>query len=274
MTTLALNERITFAGVDLASYATLVNRLSQWDEFPALRGDNPALTGLPGRQFLQKLMDARQPSLGLIVTPLTAAGADGVTQQRQARANLDALYQAFAVRGQQALVRRMPDASNRTAMAEVLQVSQFDARVGGRAMLLMVTFDLADPFFYGDLVTPSAVSLNATTKTFATTSNPGTASRSRRITFDITGPCANVRISNDTTGTWFLVPGSVAGTKHLIVNPYDFTAVNDGADVNGLVQHSGNSPAFLEIAPGVNNFTLTCTTIGGSLSFPWQAAYL
>lgn len=273
MTTLALPERITFNGFDLASYATLVANLAGWDEFPSLRGEDIALTGLHGRQFLEKLFDSKRPALGLFVSSLTAAGGAPANNRIQARANLDALYAILAPRSQGPLVRRMPDASLRTALAEVDSVAQVVDNVGGEIFGLMATFDLADPFFYGDPVTPAALSLNALTKTFSIV-NPGSAPKLRKIRFDLTGPCTGLRITNDTTGAWLAYAPAVASTKHLIINAYDFSGTNDGLDVNGAILHAGNTRAFMELAPGTNNFTVTCTLTGGSLSYTWSAGWM
>jgi hypothetical protein len=81
--------------------------------------------------------------------------------------------------------------------------------------------------------------------------NSGTA-LNEKATLDILGPIYNPTVVNSTTGTSVTFTGTVASTKHLILDAGAYTAVNDGANVIGAITHSGAAP-FITLAPGVNN---------------------
>lgn len=270
MTTLALGETWSYAGVDLSSYATLVMSPTGADEMPPIRGDDAAKTGLAGRQYLAKLPDARRVSLILFVSSLTAAGVDG--GPTQARANLDALYTALAPRQQAALVRTMPDATTRQAQAECVNVSGFQDPVGHGAYVLTAQFMLADPWWYGATTTgPGSTAINANPKDLATFTNPGTV-RCHRCLIDITGPITNPRVTNLTTGAWVEVDVVVASAKHLLIDPYAFTVTNDAVDVIGSLLH-GPTVAWFNLAPGANSIRVTGGTTG-SIVITLYPAYL
>ena len=88
----------------------------------------------------------------------------------------------------------------------------------------------------------AAVTLNIT--------NTGTA-LAEKLTLDFLGPIVNPTITNTTNGTSVTINTTVAGTKHLLVDTGAFTALNNGANVIGLVTHTGAAP-FLTLNPGAN----------------------
>lgn len=271
MTTLALPERLRFGGTtpptgsyDLSSYATVVTNLGGFDDLPALRGANPALTGLHGAQFLAKLFDSRKPAAGLLVLPTAADGSThGSGDKVGARANLDALYAILGKRRElQVLSRLMPDGSTRWGMAEVWSVAGFQSQVGGRVFALLATWEMPDPMWYGEAVVDSSRTVSSSPTTFSL-SNAGTQP-TRRLLFDFLGPINNPKITNTTTGYWIELPGvSVAGTKHLIIDPYAFTALNDGIDVAGAIAHAGG-PELLLFDGGSNSLTVTGSGLSGA----------
>jgi hypothetical protein len=81
--------------------------------------------------------------------------------------------------------------------------------------------------------------------------NPG-AALAEKMTLDILGPIYSPTVLNTTTGTSVNFSGTVASTKHLLIDTGAFTALNDGASVIGSITHAGAS-SFLTLAPGVNN---------------------
>lgn len=272
MTTLAISaDRWTFGGLDLSSYAYLVSVVTGADEFPTLRGEDAPFTGLPGRRPMGKLADARRLALMLWVAPLTAAGTlVEPTNRRQARANLDALYAVLGKRAQQALVRTLPDASSRTGMAEVVDVSGFTDPVSGELFGLVVDFTLADPYLYGtDVIVTGAI---PTSPTDLAISHPGTV-RGGKIVLDFTGPIANPRVTNVGNGQYVEALVTVAAGKHLVIDVAAFTATNDGANAIGSIRHSG-AYRFLELDPGAQTLRVTATTPGGSLSVTFSPPYL
>lgn len=272
MTTLAISaDRWTFGGLDLSSYAYLVSVVTGADEFPKLRGEDAPFTGLPGRRPLGKLADSRRLALGLSVTPLSAAGTlVEPTNRRQARKNLDELYAVLGKRAQQALVRYLPDASSRTAMAEVIDVSAFTDPYSGELFGLVVDFALADPYLYGaDVVVAGATPASPTDLSLT---HPGTV-RGGKLVLDFTGPIADPRVTNVGNGQYVEALVAVAATKHLLIDVAAFTALNDGANAIGSIRHSG-AYRFLELDPGTQTLRVSATTPGGSLSVTFSPPYL
>jgi hypothetical protein len=272
MTTLAVApDRWSYGGLDLSSYAYLVREVSGADEFPKLRGEDAPFTGLPGRRPMGKLPDARRLALGLWVAPLTAAGTlVEPTNRRQARKNLDELYTVLGRRAQQALVRTLPDASSRTAMAEVVDVSGFTDSLSGELFGLVVDFALADPYLYGADVVLSGATPASPTDLAVT--HPGTV-RGGRLVLDFTGPIANPRVTNLGNGQYVEALVTVASARHLLIDVSAFTASNDGANAIGSIRHSG-AYRFLELDPGAQTLRVSATTPGGSLAVTFSPPYL
>ena len=273
MTTIALNERWTFDGLDMSSYAYHVRSVQGADDVPALRGDSVPRTGLPGRVDLGGLLDSRLVTLTMFVSPLSAAGVAPVDQRDGVLDNVDALKQTLDPhRGQKTLAQLMPDGTTRSNLARVRTLANFTKMVGGRAVVLAVTLELADPYWYGASTTgPGSVSVSASPTAF-TFNNTGLIA-GHRTAFDFTGPVTNPRLTNLTNGAWFEVEAVVASTKHLVVDAYAFTAVNDGTDVSGAVTQGSQYP-FMELAPGNNSMQVTADATGGSLLVTHYGAFL
>jgi phage-related protein len=248
-------DRWAFGGQDFSNYAYAVRKVTGADEFPKLRGEDPPFAGLPGRLSLGKLDDARRLALALYVFPMNAAGAlVEPTAVRQARANLEALYAILGKGGQQALVRILPDASTRTAQAEVMAVDDFTDEVSGLVLGIVADFFLADPYFYGADVVDTSRAIPSSPTTFSLT-NPGNV-RTHRVQLDFLGPITNPRMTQSTTGIYVQFTGAVASTKHLIVDSEAFTALNDAANVIGSISHAG-AFEFFRVEPGANALSVT-----------------
>ena len=273
MTTLHVApERWLFGGVNLSTYACLVRQVTGADEFAPLRGEDAPLAGLPGRRFLAKLEDSRRIALGLWILPLAADGErDEPTDPEQVRANLDALYAVLGRRTEQELVRVMPDGSERTALAEVVEVGSIEDPANGALIGLVVDFLLADPFFYGpDEEDSRAI---ATSPTSFTLNHPGTQ-RTHRVRFEFTGPITNPRVTNETTGVYVEWLSAVADGKHLVIDAEAFTAVYDGTASPGYLAHSG-AYEFMNLDPGENAIAVTGTGLGANshISTTFRPAY-
>jgi hypothetical protein len=262
MTTILLApDRWTFGGLDLSSYAYLVRKVTGADDFPALRGEDPSFAGLPGRLSLGKLEDARRLALALYVFPKDASGAlVEPTAVRQARANLDALYAILGKGGQQALVRVLPDATSRTAQAEVVAVSDFSDEASGLVLGLVADFWLADPYFYGaDVTDERAIPSSPTAFTLT---NPGTV-RGHRVRITFTGPITNPRVTQVTTGIWVQYTGAVLSGDNLVIDCEAFTALNDGVNAIGAITHSG-AYEFFRVEAGANALSVTGSAMDGN----------
>jgi hypothetical protein len=277
VTHLDLPEAWRFRGTDLSTYAVLVRRADGVDEFPEVRGDNIVVPSTPGRRWARKRHDQKRVALALWVNSLTAAGAGpggGTTNATLARQNLDALYALFATNTPGALVRVMPDGTERTAQAEVVAVGNIEDEAGHEAVGVVVDFELADPYFYGAALAPSQAT--PTTPTNFNVTHPGTVATHRQV-LTFTGPISNPRLLNltiDPTGSYFVEAlVTVAPATTLVIDCARFTALNNGVNAIGSLRHSGGFE-FFRLEPGVNSLRVTATAAGGSLAIAYSPPYI
>jgi hypothetical protein len=261
MTTIALPERLGFGSIDWANYAYLLERLSGLDDAPPLRGADQPWAGLPGQRSLNALYDSRTFDASLLVFPRDVSGTTTGTNAQQARTNLDALKAAFALSTAtvQAVTRVMPDGTTRTAYGRVITSPTVDLTGKGELFRVTPRILLPDPFFYTAPVTSAAEVFSTSPHTWAL-NNPGNV-KGYNLQFDILGPATNVRITNLGNGSYVDVPGSVAATKHLLIDCLAFTVTNDGAKV--IPSHAGAVP-FLILDPGTNSLQATATGLSGA----------
>lgn len=269
MTTILVSERWTFAGVDLSTYATLVSTVAEGDGLPALRGDDITVPTRTGRVVAPKVYDGRRLALGLWVSHLDAAGAEGVTPARQARTNLDTLTAVLARRQTAPLVRLMPDGSTRTATAEVVGVDVPAYPVDREGFGLVVDFALADPWFYA--AASATTTVVAASPTPQVITNPGSAT-AERVAFDFLGPLSNPRVTNTTTGWYLELLVTVAAGQHALVDCWAATATNNGVQAIGSLRHSGGQALFA-LVPGANVLSLTSGTLAGSVTTTYSPPY-
>lgn len=269
-TILALPERWTFAGTSLRTPAVMVTASPAANEFPAFRGTDPPLTGLHGRQWLPKVYDSRRIPLTILVTSLSDTGVDG--GETQARTNLDSLYALFATGAQGLLAELMPDGTTRDASAQVVSVNSFAEPAGHSAFVMVVQFDLADPFMYGAAAGPGAQATTSSPKDF--TATVAGVAPTRRMTIDFLGPQTNPRLTHLDTGAFVDVSVVVASAKHLIIDPYAWTALNDGVDVAASDLTNGASVEWMALLVGANHLRATNTSAGGSVTVLARPAYI
>ena len=274
MTHLPMPESWRFRGVDLSTYAYLVRSVTGVDEFPALRGENILVPAIAGRRYAAKVDDQRRLALALWVQPVNAAGTrDEPTNPEQARVNLDALYATLGLRSQGDLVRVMPDASERTASAEVVAVTDIEDEFGHEAIGLVADFELADPYFYGAAVTETqAIAASPTDVTITNAGSAGT----HRLVLTFTGPITNPRLANlsiDAGGDFYVecLVDVAAGTD-LVIDCGAWTAANDGVNAIGSIRHSG-AFEFFSLLPGDNDLRITADTPGGSLDIDYSPRF-
>jgi len=211
---------------------------------------------------------------GVTWTDRGVYAATPLTNVRQVRANLDALWAVFGDRTAGALVRVMPDGSERTATAEVVAVGSIEDGYAGEALGLTVDFLLADPYFYGAAVNPSQAI--AASPTNFTLTNAGSTSTHRQV-LTFTGPISNPRLANLTidAGAGFFVEAlvTVASAKLLVIDCGAWTALNDGVNAIGSIRHSG-AFEFFRLEPGANSLRVTATSPGGSLAIAYSPSFL
>ena len=94
--------------------------------------------------------------------------------------------------------------------------------------------------------------------------HPGTVT-AEKLTIDFLGPIVNPGVVNTTTGDSVSYSGAVAAGQHLIIDTWNMTATNNGANAIGSVGHSGNVP-FLTLAPGVNSLSVYGSGCSGATS--------
>jgi len=262
MTTIALPERWTFAGLDLSSYATLTALVTGADELPPLRGENWQRSGADGRTHVAKRLDSRKVSLALIVNAMAADGSG--SGAAQTRTNIDALLAVLGPRVQGTLTRLMPDGTTRSGQAECMSVQNWSEPVGKEFAALVATFEMADPYWYGASTTgPGSTSTPASPTDFTFTL-AGNVRNVRRLTIDWTGPVTNPRLTNQTTGAYVNVAQAVTSGQHLIIDATAWTVLNNGVNAMPALTH-GPTVALFDLAPGANSLRATAGTPGGSV---------
>lgn len=264
MTTLALGERWTFAGVDLSSYAIITPLVVGADELPAVRGDDFVRSGVQGRLYASKLLDSRRVALSLIVTALDASGTYGGPSR--ARTNLDALLAVLAPRGQSALTRLMPDGTTRTAQAECIAVNNISDPAAHEVFRLTAQFQMTDPLWYGPTTTggAGAGTVNVTASPTDFTFVLGGNAKSTRLTISFVGAITHPRITNNSTGAMVDINQAVGGSKLLLIDAQAFTALNDGVDAIANLTH-GPTVTLFDLIPGNNLLRVTASSPGGTV---------
>lgn len=267
-------DRWRFAGVDLSTYAHIIKRADA-DTYPQLRGQDAALSGLTGEQFLQKLEAGRVIPIDLYVLATNDDGTDpGGGSDVIARTNLDTLNAVFAVRTPQLLERIMPDGTVRAAMAEVVSVADMDPTVQGFGFGLAVDFKLADPWFYGAMVVQSAT-ISGSPQTLTVT-HPGNV-RGHKCWIEFIGAITNPKVTNLRTGQSVLYTGVVAANLQLLFDSATGCTYLAGVLVSGSVTHyspPGRPAALMELLPGANPLLLESSSPGGSVNVFFQAPYV
>lgn len=266
MTTIPISpDRWTVDGLDLSSYAYLVQSLDGGENLPPMRGENMVTPGSPGRRYVPKLDDAKRFALALWISQTNAAGGwdVGVTSDDvQVQRNLDALRTILGKRhALRTLVHYLPDGTSRTATGECVSFKASESPSGRGPLLAVADFELPDPHFYGADLVDAARAMPASPTDFTLT-HAGSA-RTWRGTLDLTGPIANPRITNQTNGIYVECLVTVAATKHLIIDLDAFTAANDGVGAGGSIRHSGDA-RWLVLEPGANSIRVTGTGTTGA----------
>lgn len=250
-------NRWSFRGYSLNRTDLRVRQMTGVTSTPPSRGKDWLTMNRTGQLWVRKVADSRRIGLELLAT--------GVYRPDAISAYLDALGLLFADRAQGTLTHYHPDGTIRSAQAEVVDWSPADSRANIGALYVGVAdFLLADPWFYTPAVTVSgAIPTSGSTLTVA---NPGDAypvGPSGTLTLDLLGPISNPVVSNAANGVSVTVNVVVAAGTHLVVDCVAYTALNNGVNVIGSVQHSGATD-FMVLQPGSNVLTVTGTGITGA----------
>lgn len=253
----AILNRWSFRGYPLNRTDMRVREMTGALGVPPSRGKDFLTMGHTGQLFVKKIADSRRIGLELLLT--------GVYNPDAIRTYLDSLANLFADRSQGTLTHFHPDGTIRSAQAEVADWLPADSKAHIGALYLGVAdFLLADPWFY----TPSVVATGSipTSGSTLTVTNPGTAypcGPQGTLTLDLLGPITNPVIANGANGVSVTVNVVVAAGTHLVIDCVAFTALNNGVNAIGSVQHSGALP-FMVLQPGANILTVTGTGTTGA----------
>lgn len=275
MTTIAHEgERHLVDGIELTTYRYQVRTVAGLDSHPDVRGDDVPVPNLPGRRPLPRVDEARLLAYALWITDMDENGGLAATEalrDAQYRANLELLQSRLGNRAEQLAIQRiLEDGRTLTANGWSLGLEELEHPVRKELKGATARFQLPDPYFYGSDLVDAARAI-AASPTDWTLTHPGTA-RGHRLVFDFTGPIANPRVTNLTTGWYVEALVTVAAGKRLIIDTAAFTATNDGATAIGSIRHSGGF-AWMAIDPGDNAMRATATSPGGTLTTTFEPPY-
>jgi hypothetical protein len=270
-------------GTSLSQYGWSVATIggSRYD-LPPRRGENITLAYRPGAIHRPKLADARVITLLMWVVGMDpATGASTGDQVLRWNDSWDFLRRLVwrADGSQVALTRRWrltvsgsPAVVAATAQAEISD-SMSPTMTGRSRADFSMNLLLADPFFYGPLVTTDFA-----LSTPVVITNPGhDIAAHANLQVDFTGPLTNPRLTNTTPNpdVWVQYTGVIASGQTLRLNVGSFTAlrVADGANLIGGISHAG-SRFWMGLVPSTNTLTLTASSGSGSAQLRYQPPYV
>lgn len=270
----------TFWDVDDTSLQTLcmnVESLAPKWGLPPLRGSNRKVAYLRGQRWKPKQVDSRTIPLGMWVTGLTPDGmVPLIGQERQFNANMTALQQLLWHDGtrQVALTKRWrdPDTGAVVAATAMAEVRPFDVEMRGPySAKMVVEFDLADPYFYGEAqVVPLAVGVSQIVQV------PGDVPTSR-IVMMANGQLTTPTVTNRTPepDIWMKMGAAVADGDRVLIDADAYRAIreSDDANLSGAVTRSG-ARKWMMLLPGGNDMLLTASAGAGTVDLTYAPAYL
>lgn len=249
--------------IDFATMGIAAVKRTGMNDHPALRGNDAPWAGRPGEQQLGKLAGSRVVPLTLMVMPRNPDGSEpGTTDAIATRTRLDSLQTGLALRTQGQLIEVMPDGTARAAWAEVVSVAEVDNEVRPVLIGLVVSFKLADPWFYGNLVVTGPTTISAS-PTVITVTNAGSVATDRPI-LELFGPLTNPVVFNRANSVSFRYDGAIASGQMLLVDAGSYQALLGGASVVGALTHFGAN-AFMRLEPGTNDLEVSTDVTGGSV---------
>ncbi len=253
-------------------------------DLPPRRGEDIQLAYRPGRVHRPKLADSRTIALimwVLGVDPSTgAATGDALARWNDSWDFLRRLV--WRPNGDQVTLTRRwkltpagggsPAILTASGLAEVTDTMSPTMTGRTRATFTMSLF-MADPYFYGDLVTT-----NLALATPVTITNPGhDVAAFTHLQLDLIGPLTNPKVTNTAPApdVWVKYAGTIASGQTLRLDVGQFTAlqVSNSANLIAGVQHSG-ARHWMGLLPGDNALTLTADSGSGSAQLRYQPPYV
>lgn len=233
----------TAKGQSLRTPGWEIMSVDGWDTYPSWRGGEVEVAGLHGAVVnSRRFANTRSIALPMAIFPYNpSTGLQTLSVAEHLQENVDTLlglmYGAYS---QLAIVRTMPDASTRTIQGEVLQAVPISGRAGVRELSLQ--FECPYPFWHG-----AALSDTGNSGSFTVTNN-GNAPVGDAV-FTFTGVAV---LTHDDTGDSF----EILSGANTVVDAGARTIKRASADVDEDFK-IGDTGYWIELLPGVNNFTLS-----------------
>jgi hypothetical protein len=261
-------------GTSLNTLAWNIETLNGRQRVPQLRGDDTHVPFRPGAIWRPKQPDSRTLTLAMWVLGCNIDGSAPVGGSARAKFNdnRESLIKLFySPDTQLSLTKRwqtMTGLKQATGLAELM--SDMDASMLGiDGAQFAVDLRLADPYFYGPTITPTALAVGVG----AAVTNPGVW-LVQKMTIVFNGGLTNPRLTNSTTGVWVQYTGVIAGGASVTLNTDLFTAItNTSVNVIGAVTHQG-ARNWLPLRPGSNMLTLTASAGTGTATVSFQPPYI
>lgn len=265
--TLTTTETVTVDGVDLNTLAYNIETLSGRDALPPRRGENKGIAYRQGKRWNRKQFDQKVETWAMWVRGCDVDGVvPGTGDRAEYNKNLFMLKQLFGkIHAPLALQRKilMPSGLLVLTAEGECNGTMEPTIVGNRATLARFTADIemADPFWYGaQMAVPVSTALSF--------NNPGTAITTKMVVR--LGPGTNAKLTNLQTGTWLQYQGTIPAGSYVDIDTDLFTAKGNGVTNEIAKIRHGGSWSWMDLLPGVNNFTLTA----GTATITTKPAYL
>lgn len=269
--------------VDGASLHTHAYAITTWGGsrggVPPLRGTNAQYAYVPGEIWLPKLPGPRPMGLSMFLTGADpATGRVPAETKRQYNTSLEYLQRLFWHPGRQFSLGKRWLRSDPVTGNPVLGYAQAQAELVGDMIptnqmrtrsSFTVDLMLADPFFYGPVITSTSMGVNG----YANVTNAGAYAvfaQGSDLQIDFIGPLSaptliNTSVSpNVTCG----IAGTVAAGETLTLLVSDFVAQSHKGSTlgyrNGEVVNSGTHP-WMALQTGLNRLHLTGSGTGHAL---------
>lgn len=186
--------------------------------------------------------------------------------------DLDALKADTLCIGRNKLWALMRDSSKRWSWAKCTSLAYSEAyNDRTRALKVDLAFMLESGAWYAE----SETNLDEGGASFNIT-NSGNAPAGYRLDFyAYSAPPGTytIAVANTTNGTGFTFVGSIAASKHLIIDTGAFTCLNDGA--NAYANLTPVKPTnWLTLEPGVNAMTLSFNGLATDIDHYWYNTWL
>lgn len=244
-------------GVSLNTYAHNITTLGGGrTNTPPLRGENVTVPYRRGQLYLPKTADSRDITLAMWVAGRKSDGTfESYSVQEKFEYNLNILRQLMWKEGSQVtLTKRFYRGGSiieASAKAELTRGFAPDMDAPGYGHMSL-TFELADPFFYGDEV---EVEIEEGTETVTIDGDTFT----NNIQLDLP---ADATLVNQTATPDIGIHTNVAATVDV------YTKLVSGLSANGLIETSGSSMWFV-LFPGENDLL----AVGGDATIRYRPAY-